>query len=277
MTTSSMRDRICIAGAVLLVTTGVSASAVMTGWNVGWNDMAEVSGGSVTPVLSPIGNLQYMNVAGANVSFSTADFFNGFFAPGGYSWADASGDQGQHFFDGAIRNSWYDGLVQETSAADWNGVGPTGDYAGDYEWLVNNYSRDGQGNPANLRNSWIRGTDSSFTYDEQTGQFVADMVSDGTWYWYTPTTPDSPMSGWIQNWDWSWDTNGVFADYYDRYMTGNFRLVGSFSEEAGLPILTSATLQYEVAQATASVPDGGITMLLLGLGLAPLALFRRRR
>lgn len=219
-----------------------------------------------------------MNVSQANVSFSSVDFFNGYFAPYTYSWATASGDQGQHFFDGAIRNDWYDGSVPGLSARDWNGVVGL-PVPGTYEWLVNNYNRDdGQGNPTTLKNSWIRGTDSSFTYDTQTGTFVADMLSDGIWYWYTVGQPDSPMNGWIQGFDWTWDTNGAFADYYDRFMTGNFRLVGSFGEDnSGLPVLTSARLQYEVAQATTSVPDGGVTVLLLGLGLAPLGMMRRRR
>ncbi len=242
-----------------MMLSGMTTAASMNGWDIGWNDMATISGGTVTSVTAISGALQYINVDQANVSFETYDMFDGNLPPGySYSWADATGDQGQHYFDGALRNSWYDGSVPGLTAYDWGGYPPSGSGAspasGSYEWLVNNYQSIG------LTNSFIRGTDSSFTYDAQTGEFVVEMTSDGTWYWYTVGTADSAMSSWIKDWDWSGDTNGDFADYYNREMTGNFRLIGTFEDDGnGLPTFTTATLQYEV------VPEPA-TMAILGLG-----------
>lgn len=249
---------------------GPASAATMSGWDVGWNDMATVSGGTVTNFISGSGALQYVKIEQANIDFLDYDFFDGNIYPLSYSWGvDATGDQGQHFFDGVIRNSWYTDTVPELQAADWNGS--NGILTTDtYEWLVNNYSRDGSGNPTTLKNSWIRGTGSSFVYDSA-GGFTADMVSDGVWYWYTVSTPDSPMSGWNKDWDWSWDTNGDFSDYYGRYMTGNFRLVGQFVDVNGLPTFNEATLQYEVN----AVPIPA-AVWLLGTGLLGLLGIRRK-
>ncbi len=195
-----------------------------------------------------------------------------------YSWADASGDVGQHFFDGAIRDASYGGAVPGLTAADWNGS--TGvPAAGSYEWLVNNYSRDGLGNPTTLNNSWIRGTGSSATYNIINSTYEANLTSNGWWYWYTAVpsaTPDSLMNGWIQGWDWATiDPFNDFSSYHDRYMTGNFRLVGSFSLDGnGIPLFTSATLQYEVQSAVVPVPAAA-PLGLLGMGLV--AFVRRRK
>lgn len=269
-----------MASLVLLVAfcqSQLASAGTMIGWDVGWNTMATLSGGTVTPKLSDLGNIQYLKIEGANVSFSTADFFDGNLGPISYSWADASGDQGQHFFDGSIKNSWYadqGGTVPPLTAYDWDGSNGQ-PASGSFEWLVNNYDRGGDGNPTgDPKNSWIRGTDSSFTYDLVTGEFVANLTSDGIWHWYTPDTPDSPMSGWIKNFDWSWDTDGDFSEYYGRYMTGNFRLVGTFEDVNGLPTFTTAELQYEVA----NVPEPASLAIWSAMGIVGLGWgFRRRR
>lgn len=268
-----------IGTALALTFAGNVMAATMNGWDIGWNNMATISGGTATPVIN--GNsLEYVNVSGANVAFDTYDMFDGNLFGGAltYSWADAAGDVGQHFFDGAIRDASYAGAVPGLVAADWNGA--TGvPAAGSYEWLINNYSRDGLGNPTTLNNSWIRGTDSSATYDTGNGTFEANLTSDGTWYWYTvlpSPTPDSLMGGWIQGWDWATiDPANAFSTYHDRYMTGEFRLVGNFTLDGnGSPLFTSATLQYEVQSAVVPVPAAA-PLGLLGMGLV--AFVRRRK
>ncbi len=262
-----------IGTALALTFAGNVMAATMSGWNVGWNDMAVISGGTATPVINGSA-LEYVNVSRANVAFATYDMFNGYFGSNAYSWRVASGDVGQHFFDGAIRDAFYNGPVPGLTAADWNGS--TGVAAGgSYEWLLNNYSRDGLGNPTTLNNSWIRGTDSE-AYDMGGGTFEANLTSDGTWYWYTPSTPNSAMNGWIQCWDLAMiDPFGDFSTYHDRYMTGNFRLVGNFNLDVnGLPQFTSATLQYEVQSAVVPVPAAA-PLGLLGMGLV--AFVRRRK
>lgn len=263
----------------LVIGVATSSAATMTGWDIGWNDMATLSGGTVESVVNPeTGALKYINITQANMSFATYDFFDGYFASYGetYSWgADAFNDLGQHFFDGAIRNSWYDGAVPDLTAYDWDGS--NGQPAvGTYEWLINNYNRDGSGNPIGApKNSHVRGTGSSFTYDLDTGDFVANMASSGTWYWYTLGTADSQMSDWIRGWDHVWDQTGDdFAAYHDRYMTGNFRMIGTFEDQGGLPTFSQATLQYQVA-----VPEPGTAglMMLGGVALGGWALLRGRR
>ena len=268
----------------LLTMTSPGLAATMKGWDIGWNDMATVepsdNAEAITKNYDSSGSVLSFSLSRWNVSFSTADFFNGYFSTLGtsYSWADATGDQGQHFFDGTLRQSGYTGSVPLLTAYDWDGSqGQTA--SGAYEWLINNYDRDQNGDPVgDPKNSWIRGTGSSpLTYlplNQFTGDFEANLASTGTFYWYTPATPDSPMSGWLQNWDWTWDVNGDFSDYYRRYMTGNFRLIGDYFGAEATTAFFDITLQYEVA--VAPIPEVG-TVTLLGFGLAGLGLFGYRR
>lgn len=211
---------------------------------MGWNDMATVTGGTVAYSYRPSGALEYAQIQQANITWDTAwePVFVG----------ATAGDQ--YFFDGGIRNSWYDGPVPTLTAYDWNGS--TGVADGTYEWLVNNYRRDGSGNPVGTpKNSHIRGSDSSLIYDETAGTFEALLPSDGTWYWYTVGVPDSQIT--------SWGAQGVF-------MSGNFRLTGSFAQSAGNIVVDSAKLQYEV------VPEP-LTMLGVFAGTAGIAGYIRKR
>lgn len=234
------------AGMVAVGVTG-AAEANVQGWDIGWNDMATISGGDVSFSVRESGALEYVQIERAQVDFATYELF-----PGGDSWADITGDANydQFFFDGVLRNAWFDDAVPEETAYDY-----WGEPADSYEWLVNDYDSPPPEPGDTPKNSFIRGTDSAFTYDDDTGEFVVDMTSTGTWHW---TSHESPMSGWIQGFDWDdLDPDGDFAEYHHRYMTGQFRLVGTFEEDAeGLPILDNATLQYQVVPLPAAAWAG---------------------
>jgi hypothetical protein len=237
--------RYLTAVAALGLVLAVTGTAGATTWQRGWNDMATVSGGTVSPSYRPSGALEYVQIQQANVTWDAglwSDVFVG----------TTAGDQ--YFFDGAIRNTWYEGAVPTLTAYDWNGTSGVPD--GTYEWLVNNYARDGSGNPiGNPKNSHIRGSDSSLIYDDVAGTFEAYLPSDGTWYWYTPSTPDSPMSAWAGM--------GLF-------MSGNFRLVGNFTTVGSDIVIQEATLQHEL------VPEP-VTMAGLIFGVGSLVGYVRRR